>query len=48
MILAKYLDHLPLYRLEQIFRERHGIYISRQTMSGWVEKVAVQVSVLVF
>lgn len=40
MILAKYLDHLPLYRLEQIFRERYRVYISRQTMSGWVEKVA--------
>lgn len=40
MILAKYLDHLPLYRQEQIFRERYGVYISRQTMSGWVEKVA--------
>ena len=40
VLLAKYLDHLPLYRLEQIFRERHGVYISRQTMSGWVEKAA--------
>ncbi|MCP4204514.1 MAG: IS66 family transposase [bacterium] len=31
---AKYGDHLPLYRQEQIF-ERHGIDIARSTMCGW-------------
>jgi len=31
---AKYGDHLPLYRQEQIFR-RHDIDIARSTMCGW-------------
>jgi transposase len=32
---SKYGDHLPAYRLEQIFK-RSGIRISRQTMCGWM------------
>lgn len=40
ILLAKYLDHLPLYRIEQIFKERHQIHLARQTMADWVEKAA--------
>src|SRR5262249_25468418 len=29
-------DHLPLYRLEQIFQQRHGLNLPRQTMARWV------------
>ena len=36
---AKYADHLPLYRLEGIF-EREGVEISRQTMCEWIGNVA--------
>lgn len=36
---AKYADHLPLYRLEEIF-EREGVEISRQTMCQWIGDVA--------
>jgi len=27
---AKYCDHLPLYRQEQIYRTRHGVHLPRQ------------------
>lgn len=40
IILKKYVDHLPLYRQEQILRTRHGIELSRRTMSDWVAVVA--------
>ena len=36
---SKYLDHLPLYRLEGIFK-RHEIDISRSTMCGWMASTA--------
>jgi transposase len=36
---AKYGDHLPLYRLEEIF-EREGVEIARQTMCDWMGDVA--------
>lgn len=39
IIVSKYADHLPLARLEAIF-ERHGIWLSRKTMAGWVDTVA--------
>ena len=34
------MDHLPLYRQEQILRTRHGIDLSRQTMCDWVRIAA--------
>lgn len=40
VIVSKYEDHLPLYRQEKIYRERHGVNLSRQTMCGWVEAAA--------
>lgn len=36
---SKYADPLPLYRLEQIF-ERHGVQITRRTLSEWNWAVA--------
>ncbi len=39
IIISKYVDALPLYRQEQIFK-RLGIDIVRQTMSAWVIKTA--------
>jgi transposase len=35
VIVSKYADHLPLHRLEHIFR-RHGLHLSRSTMCGWM------------
>lgn len=37
--LSKYVDHLPLYRLEQM-SSRWGASISRQTMCDWIEVAA--------
>ncbi len=36
VIISKYMDHLPLYRQEQIFSRRHGVDIPRQTLCRWV------------
>ncbi len=40
VILARYDDHLSFYRLEQQFRERHGIVIPRPQMVQWAEHIA--------
>ena len=40
VIVAKYCDHLPLYRQEHIFWSRHGVWLPRQTMARWVDLVA--------
>lgn len=40
LILSRFEDHLPFYRQEKIFRERHRIPISRQSMVEWTEQVA--------
>ena len=39
LIISKYQDHLPLYRLERIF-SRLGAELSRQTMANWLIHVA--------
>ena len=38
--MSKYCDHLPLYRLEQIFQSRHHLNLPRQTLARWVELAA--------
>lgn len=40
IVVAKYCDHLPLYRQEQIYWTRHGVEIQRQTMATWMGLVA--------
>ena len=40
IILAKYIDHLPLYRQEQIFKKRFDVNIPRKLMADWVGVVA--------
>jgi transposase len=42
IIVSKYLDSLPLYRQEEIFK-RYGIQIPRQTMARWVIDVSLKV-----
>jgi len=37
VLVGKYCDHLPLYRQEQIFAQRHKINLPRQTLARWVE-----------
>lgn len=38
-VVAKYSDHLPLYRQSAILERETGVEISRATMDGWVMRV---------
>ena len=40
VVISKYCDHLPLYRQEQIFKQRHGVELPRQTLARWIDLVA--------
>lgn len=40
ILVSKYADHLPLYRQEQIFAQRHKINLPRVTLARWVELCA--------
>ncbi|MEM8647639.1 MAG: IS66 family transposase [Pseudomonadota bacterium] len=46
VLVAKYADHLPLYRQESIF-ERAGYGIARSTLSDWVGRCGVALQPLV-
>ncbi len=36
IVVSKYVDHLPLYRQEQIYWSRHGVWLPRQTLADWM------------
>lgn len=38
LLVCKFADALPFYRLESIFRERHGVFIARQQMVQWMRQ----------
>jgi transposase len=40
VLIGKFLDHLPLYRLEQI-AARDGVVLSRSTLADWVGRLGV-------
>jgi transposase len=46
VVIGKYLDHSPLYRLEQI-ASRGGVKLSRSTLADWVGQVGVALQPLV-
>ena len=46
VLVAKFLDHLPLYRQEAIF-ERAGLVIARSTLAQWVGECGAQLQPLV-
>jgi len=46
VLISKYLDHLPLYRLEQI-AARDGVILARSTMAEWVGRTGVALQPLV-
>jgi len=46
VIVSKVADHLPLYRLMEIYA-RHGVHIADSTMCGWIEKAAELLAPLV-
>jgi transposase len=41
ILVSKYCDYLPLYRQEQIYQQRHGVHLPRQTLARWVGLAAV-------
>ena len=43
IVTNKYVDGLPLYRIENIFK-RKGIHIPRQTMSNWIVRIGSKIS----
>jgi transposase len=45
VMISKYLDHLPLYRLEQI-AARNGVILSRSTLADWVGRLGVALAPL--
>ncbi|MDQ1316303.1 MAG: transposase [Pseudomonadota bacterium] len=45
VVIGKYLDHLPLYRLEQI-AARDRVMLSRSTMAEWVGRIGVSLQPL--
>lgn len=36
VVVSKFCDHLPLYRQEQIFQRRYGVWLPRQTLARWI------------
>jgi transposase len=40
VLVSKFADHLPLYRLEDILF-RHGVHLSRSTLCDWVRNAAI-------
>ena len=46
VVVSKYLDHLPLYRVEQI-AAREQVILSRSTLAEWVGRVGVALNPLV-
>jgi len=39
LIVSKYTDHLPLYRLERVY-QRQGVFLHRSTLSDWLAACA--------
>jgi transposase len=48
IIVAKYVDHLPLYRIEKAFTQRFGIKIPRQRMCDWIGYVTENLLSLIY
>jgi transposase len=36
LAVGKFVDHVPLYRWQRIFYTRHGVWLPRQTMAGYM------------
>lgn len=46
LLVSRYCDHLPFYRLEQIFRTRHKVKIDRGLMCHWLKRVSESLQIL--
>ena len=40
LLVSKFSDHLPFYRQQGIYSERHGVFIARQQMVMWMKQGA--------
>jgi transposase len=40
ILVSRFVNHLPYYRQEQIYHRRHGVWLPRQQMVGWVTHCA--------
>jgi len=47
LLVSKYADHLPFYRLQVIFWRRHEVFIARQQMVLWVGQCVVLLEAIV-
>ena len=47
IMINKFCNSLPIYRQVQMFENEQGIKLERSTMTGWVGRAAVELSVLV-
>jgi hypothetical protein len=47
LLVCKYADHLPFYRLQMIFWQRHGVFIARQQMVLWTGQCVLLLEAIV-
>lgn len=47
LLVSKYADHLPFYRLQTIFWQRHGVFIARQQMVLWTGQCVLLLEAIV-
>ncbi len=47
LLVSKFADHLPFYRLQMIFWQRHGVFIARQQMVLWTGQCVVLLEAIV-
>ena len=47
LLVSKYADHLPFYRLQMIFCQRHGVFIARAQMVIWTRHCVLLLEAIV-
>ena len=47
LLVTKYADHVPFYRLQMIFWQRHGVFIARQQMVLWTGQCVLLLEAIV-
>lgn len=47
LFVSKFADHLPFYRLQMIFWQRHGVFIARAQMVMWTRQCVVLLEAVV-
>lgn len=47
LLVSKFADHMPFYRLQMMFWQRHGVFIARQQMVLWTGQCVVLLEAIV-